>query len=101
MAKLKIHINQIIDNINIISDFMELHQKQWSVVVKGLGTNKEVLERILLNPAMQRVHSIAVSHWDNLKMIKEIDPNLKTMFIKPASLKNAERIVRYANTLPN
>jgi predicted amino acid racemase len=101
MARLKIHIDRIIENVNITSDFMELHDKQWSLVVKALGNNKEVLSHILLNPAIKRTHSVATSQWNNLKMIKDINPELKTMFIKPPSMKNAERIVRYADVSLN
>ncbi|MDD2229153.1 MAG: alanine racemase [Candidatus Cloacimonetes bacterium] len=97
MARLKLRFDKIIENIDILSDFMESNGKEWSLVVKVLGNNTTVLRKILTHPAVKRPHSIAVSQWSILKTIKEIDPTLRTMFIKPPSIKNADNIVRYAD----
>jgi len=97
MAKLKIHINRITDNIDTISKFMSDNQKEWSLVVKVLGNDKQVLSKVLQHPSIRTTHSIAVSQWSILKTIKQIDPTLKTMFIKPPAIRNADRIVRYAD----
>lgn len=97
MARLKIYINRIIENIESINQFMTGNQKEWSLVVKVLGNNKEVLNKVLQHPSIRNTHSIAVSQWSILKTIKQIDPTLKTLFIKPPSIRNAENIVRYAD----
>lgn len=97
MAIMKIHIDRLIDNINKISKLMDEHNKQWSLVVKVLGPNKSVLEKILCDPAILTTHSIAVSQWKSLKLVKEINPSLRTMYIKPPVISNAANIVRYAD----
>ncbi len=97
MAQLNIHSDRIIENINTISNFMEQNARQWSLVVKVLGNDKTVLSRLLLDPAIRRTHSVAASHWKTLKVVKEIDPTLRTMFIKPPTSRNAMQIVRYAD----
>jgi len=97
MAHLKIHIDRIIDNIEKISALMTAYHKQWSLVVKVLGTDKMVFEKILNHPAVIDTHSIAVSQWKSLKMVKQINPLLRTMFIKPPAIPNAANIVRYAD----
>ncbi|MGC9362376.1 MAG: hypothetical protein ACP5F3_05540, partial [Candidatus Syntrophosphaera sp.] len=74
MAIMKVHIDRLIDNINKISTLMDEHDKQWSLVVKVLGTDKAVLEKILVDPAILTTHSIAVSQWKSLKLVKEINP---------------------------
>lgn len=97
MARLKVHINRLIENIETITEFMNKHGKQWSLVVKVLGTDKAVLARILQHPAILGTHSIAVSQWKSLKMVKELNPSLRTMFIKPPSTKNVKEVVAYAD----
>jgi predicted amino acid racemase len=97
MARLKIHIDRLIDNIEKINHLMEGHGKQWSLVVKVLGTDKAVMEKILAHPAIRGTHSIAVSQWKSLKIVKDIDPNLRTLYIKPPALTNVPRIVKYAD----
>lgn len=97
MARLKVHIDRLIENIDIIAEFMASHGKEWSLVVKVLGTDKAVLSRILQHPSILKTHSIAVSQWKSLKIVKELNPNLRTMFIKPPSPKNVAEIVRYAD----
>ena len=46
MAHLKIHIDRIIENIEILNDFMKKYHKEWSLVVKVLGNDKNVLSPI-------------------------------------------------------
>lgn len=97
MAIMKVHIDRLIDNINKISNLMDEHDKQWSLVVKVLGTDRSVLEKILVDPAILTTHSIAVSQWKSLKLVKEINPSLRTMYIKPPAISNVANIVRYAD----
>ncbi|HRX76486.1 MAG: hypothetical protein WCS58_05110, partial [Candidatus Cloacimonadaceae bacterium] len=97
MARLKVHIDRLIQNIEIISKFMQEHGKEWSLVVKVLGTDKAVLTKLLQHPAILGTHSIAVSQWKSLRMVKELNPSLRTMFIKPPSTKNVKEVVAYAD----
>ncbi len=97
MAQLKIHTNRIIDNIEKIDAFMKENRKQWSLVVKVLGNHRGALEALLEHSCILNTHSIAVSQWKNLKLVKQINPNLTTLYIKPPVIKNAENIVRYAD----
>lgn len=97
MARLRVHIDRLIENIETITEFMNKHGKQWSLVVKVLGTDKAVLSKILQHPAILGTHSIAVSQWKSLKMVKELNPDLRTMFIKPPSTKNVKEVVAYAD----
>lgn len=97
MAILKIHLDKVIQNIQSIDALMKKFNKEWSLVVKVLGSHKETLSVLLNHPVVQNLHTIGVSQWHILKLVKEINPNLKTMFIKPPSIRNADRIVKYAN----
>lgn len=97
MARLKVHIDRLIENIDTIDAFMKKHNKEWSLVVKVLGTDKDVLTNLLNHPSILNTHSIAVSQCKSLKLVKEINPKLRTMYIKPPSIKNVSQIVKYAD----
>jgi len=97
MARLKVHVDRLLENIETINAFMRKHEKEWSLVVKVLGTDKAVLTKLLEHPAISGTHSIAVSQWKSLKMVKDINPGLRTMYIKPPSPKNVSYIVKYAD----
>ncbi|MCB5259990.1 MAG: hypothetical protein LHW48_05880, partial [Candidatus Cloacimonetes bacterium] len=87
MARLKVHIDRLIENIATINAFMHKHGKEWSLVVKVLGTDKAVLTKLLADPVILGAHSIAVSQWKSLRMVKDLNPALRTMYIKPPSPK--------------
>ena len=97
MARLKVHIHRLIQNIETITAFMRNHEKEWTLVVKVLGTDKAVLSKILQHPAILGTHSIAVSQWKSLRLIKELNPSLRTMYIKPPAIGNVSEIVKYAD----
>ena len=73
MARLKVHIDRLIQNIEIIAEFMNTHHKQWSLVVKVLGTDKAVLTRYFQTSCHPKHDSIAVSQWKSLKMVKDLN----------------------------
>lgn len=97
MARLKVHVDRLLENIETINAFMRKHEKEWSLVVKVLGTDKTVLTKLLEHPAILGTHSIAVSQWKSLRMVKDLNPSLRTMYIKPPSPKNVSYIVKYAD----
>jgi len=97
MARLKIHADRLLENIRIINQYMMEKGKIWSLVVKVLGNDRDILSELLSHPVISELHSVAVTQVANLRLIKEINPAVTTMFIKPPNLKNAEAIVRYAD----
>lgn len=97
MARLRVHIDRLIENIETISAFMRKYEKEWTLVVKVLGTDKAVLSKLLQHPAILGTHSIAVSQCQSLRIVKELNPSLRTMYIKPPAIKNVRDIVRYAD----
>ena len=97
MAELNVKISKILDNIDKLSDFLDKHNIKWTLISKVLSGNKLVLDRILKSSAMSRLHSIGDSRISNLKMIKSIDPNIITMYIKPPAIQYAKQIINYAD----
>ena len=97
MATLIVNTNRIRDNIIKLSSFLTENNIEWSLVVKILGGNKTVLEKIICDESIKRVHSVGDSRISNLKTIKEIKPDIVTMYIKPPAPVLAKRIVQYAD----
>ena len=97
MARLIIHLDKIVANIERIDALMSEHGKTWSLVVKVLGSNMDSLRALLAHPVVRKTHSLAVSQWRVLKLIREIDPSLVPLYIKPPSIRNAANVVKFAD----
>lgn len=97
MAKLKIYSKRIIDNIRKINDIMDKHNKEWSLVTKVLSGNALTLKKILNSEEVLRTHSIADSRISSLKIIKEIDKEIVTMYLKPPAKSFIKNVVKYSD----
>jgi predicted amino acid racemase len=97
MAELVVKTDKIIENIRKISEHLEKHNIEWTLISKVLSGHKRVLEKILQNPEIKRVHSIGDSRLSNLKNIKSIDPDIVTMYIKPPAIPYAKTVVAYSD----
>ena len=83
MAKLKIHSDRIISNIGKLSRYLANQNKEWTLVTKVLGGHKRTLEKILNSEEVLSTHSIGDSRLTSLKVIKQIKPDIATMYLKP------------------
>lgn len=97
MAFLEIKTDRIIENIAQLSAFFKQHRKKWTLVTKILGGADDILYDILTRGDLSGVHSIADSRLSGLKKVKEINPDLITMYIKPPKLRDAGEVVRYVD----
>ncbi len=101
MAYIDIHVKRIIENIELLSHFLESNNKSWTLVQKVLGSNYEVIKELLASQAIKHLHSVGDSHLSGLKAVKDINPNLKTLYIKPPALAYIPDIIRYADISVN
>ncbi|MFH1049652.1 MAG: alanine racemase [bacterium] len=97
MAELVIKTNRILQNIKKISDYLMKNDVKWTLIVKLLSGNKQILEKFLYDNEMKKLHSIGDSRISNLKVIKKIRPDIITMYIKPPSIETAKSIVQFAD----
>jgi len=97
MTTLDINLSAIDENIGKLNTLMQDYGKQWSLVVKVLGSHEETMKRLLKLPEIDKLHSLGVSHWETLKLIKHINPEAQTMFIKPPALSYIKEVVQYAD----
>ena len=101
MAVLTIHTSRILDNIRKLDAFLSDHGIDWTLVIKLLNGHRPVLERLVASDEVQALHSVGDSRISNLRMVKSLNPDIRTMYIKPPAIKQADNIVRYADVSLN
>src|SRR3972149_1380283 len=97
MATLTIKTENIIENIKKLNDYLSGNNIKWSLVTKMLCGHKGALEKILPDKSIKSLHSVGDSRISNLRIIKEIKPDIVTMYIKPPALNQVKNVIKYAD----
>ena len=97
MATLTIDTGRIIENIQKLNTYLSQNNIQWTLVTKMLCGHKGALEKILPDEYMKHLHSVGDSRISNLRIIKEIKPDIVTMYIKPPALNQVKNVIKYAD----
>lgn len=93
MAKLYLYRDRLRHNFDYLENQFKKANIEWAVVTKLLCGNKTFLREILsLGPTQ-----VCDSRLSNLKIIKEINPNINTIYIKPPAKNILKNLVRYAD----
>lgn len=93
MAFLKLKRKSLKHNYQFLSKRLDEEGIEWGVVSKLLcGTVKYIQE--LINLGVTEIHDSRIS---NLKKVKELNPNVQTVYIKPPAKKAIKSIVQYAD----
>ena len=93
MAFLKLYRNKLQENYNYLDQLFKERNISWGVVSKLLCGNVIYLEE-LIKLGVTEIHDSRIS---NLKKIKKLNPKIQTVYIKPPSKRNIEKIVKYAD----
>ncbi|MFO7844053.1 MAG: alanine racemase [Bacteroidales bacterium] len=101
MAELVVKTDNIIRNIQKIDDFFKKQNIQWSLVSKVLSGDKQFIRKILTDDVISKLHSVGESRLSSLKTIKEINPDLVTIYIKPPPANIIKSLVKYADISVN
>ena len=97
MAYITLETKKLANNFNHLNDFFKSHAIDWSIVTKILCGNKKYLTE-LLNLGIKQYSDSRIS---NLKMIKRLDENAQTIYIKPPAKGVIEEVVTYADISMN
>lgn len=97
MPELVIKTDKIIKNIEKINNLLEKNDIHWTLITKMVCGDEAILEKLLHHEEIKRTHSIGDSRLSSLKKIKNIHPDIVTMYIKPPPINYAKSIVRYAD----
>ncbi|PKP04678.1 MAG: amino-acid racemase [Bacteroidetes bacterium HGW-Bacteroidetes-6] len=97
MAELNINIGKITDNIRKIGNFLASRNVQWSLITKVFSGEISLLEKILREDLLKNIHSVGDSRLSSLKNLKQVNPDVKTIYIKPPAAAYAEDVVKFAD----
>lgn len=97
MAYITLNIDKLKNNFQFLDNLFKKRGIQWSVVTKMLCGHKEFLTE-LLKLDIQQASDSRVS---NLKVIKNINPYIETIYIKPPAKRAIPSVVKYADISMN
>lgn len=97
MAYITLDTNKLKSNFDYLNKLFSKNNISWSVVSKLLSGNKLYLTELLKFD----INQICDSRVTNLKEIKEINPNIETIYIKPPAKLSIPEIVKYADISMN
>ncbi|MFC2120141.1 alanine racemase [Bacteroidota bacterium] len=97
MAFVTIDVKKLKSNFEYLNTLFKKNGIEWSVVSKVLSGNKKYLTELLKFD----IKTISDSRVTNLKMIKSINPNIETIYIKPPAKRAILSVVKYADVSMN
>jgi predicted amino acid racemase len=93
MAYITLDREKLSENYRYLDKLFRDNGIKWAIVSKMLCGNRDYLEYLLsLKP-----DQVCDSRASNLKMVKELDPDVETAYIKPPPSGSIKTIVRYAD----
>ena len=97
MAFLNLYRDKLKSNFEFLKKEFEENDVSWGIVSKILCGNRMYLQE-LINMGTNEIHDSRIS---NLAKIKELNPDVQTVYIKPPSKRNLGDVVRYADVSLN
>lgn len=97
MAELIISTKKIQNNIRKLSDYFEAKNIHWSLVTKVFSGDKEFLKQVLTKDVIKKIDSIGDSRLTSLKNLKAVNPDMRTIYIKPPAKMYADEVIKYAD----
>ncbi len=93
MAYLKLYRSELLHNYSYLDSLFKKNGIKWGITTKLLCGTRSYLQEVI-NLGIKEAHDSRIS---NLKVIKEIDPETITIYIKPPPKDTIPELVRYAD----
>ncbi len=93
MAQITLNREKLASNFKFLNTIFKENEVDWAIVSKLLCGNKLFLNELLKLP----IKEICDSRLSNLRTIKDLRPDVQTVYIKPPSQDIIKDIVRYAD----
>ncbi len=97
MAELVIQTKRIKDNIKFLSNYFDDRNIQWSLITKVFSGDQQFLKNVLTDDVIAKINSVGDSRLTSIKNLKEVNPDMRTIYIKPPAEIYAEQVVAYAD----
>lgn len=93
MAFIELDRSKLKTNFEFLESRFQKRQIDWGVVVKLLCGNKLYINEVL-KLGTREIHDSRIS---NLKVIKKLDPDVQTVYIKPPAKRSIKSVISYAD----
>ncbi len=93
MAFIRLYKERLKHNYHFLDTLFKKHEIDWAIVTKLMCGNKPFLKEVL----DLGIKEVCDSRLSNLKKIKEINPGVQTVFIKPPSKRKIKSVIKYAD----
>ncbi|MBI9053282.1 MAG: alanine/ornithine racemase family PLP-dependent enzyme [Bacteroidales bacterium] len=93
MAFVVLNTEKLSHNFTYLNKMFKKHNIEWAVVSKILCGHKGYITEVI-NLGIKQICDSRVS---NLKVIKDIDPKIETIYIKPPAKRSLKSIIKYAD----
>lgn len=93
MAFLKLYKDRLKHNYRFLDKLFKKNNIEWGVVTKVLCGNETFIQEMAAMGVTQ-MHDTRIS---NLKVIKEIAPDVQTVYIKPPPKRSIPKLIKYAD----
>jgi predicted amino acid racemase len=97
MAELIIHTENIKNNIRTLSEYFKSKDVEWSLITKVFSGDKDFLKHVLTDDVIENINSVGDSRLTSLKNLREVNPEMRTIYIKPPAIVYADDVVKYAD----
>ncbi len=97
MAELVIYSEKIKENIKYLSEYFEANNIEWSLITKVFSGDEMFLKTILTKDVIDKMNSVGDSRLTSLRNLRKVNPNIKTIYIKPPAEIYSDEIVKYAD----
>ncbi|UZD24604.1 alanine/ornithine racemase family PLP-dependent enzyme [Algoriphagus halophytocola] len=97
MAFLTLNKAKLKENFEFLRSTFQENDVSWGVVSKLLCGNRLFLQE-LINLGVKEIHDSRIS---NLAMVKSLNPEIQTVYIKPVSKRNISKMVQFADVSLN
>ncbi len=97
MAEIVISRKKLKHNFDFLENIFSKHNIQWGIVTKLLCGNPMYLKEVIDLGARELMDS----RISNLRTIKRIDPDVRTIYIKPPPRRSIRSLVKYADVSLN
>lgn len=93
MAFIQLDRKKLKTNFDFLDERFKKRDIDWGIVVKMLCGNKLFIQEVL-NLGIREIHDSRIS---NLRVVKELDPQVQTVYIKPPAKRSIKDVVTYAD----
>lgn len=97
MALLKLYRDKLRHNYTFLDALFRQHGIEWGIVTKLLCGHKEFIKEVI-ELGIRQIHDSRVS---NLKVVKQLQPDIQTVYVKPPPKRSIASIVQYADVSLN